>query len=77
MFTTVVKVISSLSAATIVVNCLQQTQAAESSSQPWSECARSYRLYVYGYVVMPEHIHLLLSEPQRDTLADVLRSLKE
>jgi putative transposase len=24
----------------------------------------SYRLYVYGYVVMPEHIHLLLSEPQ-------------
>jgi REP-associated tyrosine transposase len=29
---------------------------------------RSYRLYVYGYVVMPEHVHLLLSEPQQDTL---------
>ena len=27
---------------------------------------RSYRLYIYGYVVMPDHIHLLLSEPQRD-----------
>ena len=27
---------------------------------------RSYRLQVYGYVVMPEHVHLLLSEPQRD-----------
>jgi len=27
---------------------------------------RSYRLYVYGYVVMPEHAHLLLSEPQRE-----------
>ena len=25
---------------------------------------RSYRLYVYGYVVMPEHVHLLLGEPQ-------------
>jgi putative transposase len=25
---------------------------------------RSYRLYVYGYVVMAEHVHLLLSEPQ-------------
>ena len=25
---------------------------------------RSYRLYVYGYVVMPDHVHLLLSEPQ-------------
>jgi putative transposase len=38
---------------------------------------RSYRLYVYGYVVMPEHVHLLLSEPQEDTLADALKSLKQ
>ena len=36
---------------------------------------RSYRLYVYGYVVMPEHVHLLLSEPQQDTLAEALKSL--
>ena len=28
---------------------------------------RSFRLRVYGYVVMPEHVHLLLSEPERDT----------
>jgi hypothetical protein len=27
---------------------------------------RSYRLYVYGYVVMPKHVHLLLSEPQEE-----------
>jgi len=26
---------------------------------------------------MPEHVHLLLSEPQRDTLADALKSLKQ
>ena len=38
---------------------------------------RSFRLDVYGYVVMPEHVHLLLSEPQRDTLADALKSLKQ
>ena len=38
---------------------------------------RSYGLYVYGYVVMPEHVHLLLGEPQRDTLADALKSLKQ
>jgi len=25
---------------------------------------------------MPEHVHLLLSEPERDTLADELKSLK-
>jgi putative transposase len=28
---------------------------------------RTYHLYVYGYVVMPEHVHLLLSEPQTTT----------
>ena len=26
---------------------------------------RSFALRVYGYVVMPEHIHLLVSEPER------------
>jgi putative transposase len=34
---------------------------------------RSFRLHVYGHVVMPEHVHLLLSEPQRDAL----KSLKQ
>jgi REP-associated tyrosine transposase len=38
---------------------------------------RIYRLYVYGYVVMPEHVHLLLSEPPRNTLAEALKSLKQ
>jgi len=36
---------------------------------------RSFRLQVYGYVVMPEHVHLLLGEPQHHTLADALKSL--
>jgi len=26
---------------------------------------------------MPEHVHLLLSEPKKDTLADALKSLKQ
>ncbi|MGB2627961.1 MAG: transposase, partial [Candidatus Acidiferrum sp.] len=38
---------------------------------------RRFRLQVYGYVVMPEHVHLLLSEPEKDTLADALKSLKQ
>jgi putative transposase len=38
---------------------------------------RSFNLQVYGYVIMPEHVHLLLSEPQRDTLAEALKSLKQ
>jgi putative transposase len=38
---------------------------------------QSFRLRVYGYVVMPEHVHLLVSEPERTTLADALKSLKQ
>src|SRR5690242_9608630 len=38
---------------------------------------KSFDLRVYGYVVMPEHVHLLLSEPHRGTLADALKSLKQ
>ena len=38
---------------------------------------RSYGLRVFGYVVMPEHVHLLLSEPNRDTLAVAIKSLKQ
>jgi len=38
---------------------------------------RSYRLYVYGHVVMPEHVHLLLSEPEHETLDVAIKSLKQ
>jgi putative transposase len=38
---------------------------------------RSFGLCVYGYVVMPEHVHLLIGEPQHRTLADALKSLKQ
>jgi len=31
---------------------------------------------IYAYVVMPEHVHLLLSEPDCGTLADAMRDLK-
>jgi hypothetical protein len=37
---------------------------------------RSFRLQVYGDVVMPEHVHLLLSEPQRDTSSGRTAPLK-
>ena len=37
---------------------------------------RRYRFVVLGYVVMPEHVHLLVSEPQRETLSAVIQALK-
>jgi putative transposase len=36
-----------------------------------------YELCVYGYVVMPEHVHMLVSEPERGTLAQAMQSLKQ
>jgi putative transposase len=35
-----------------------------------------YRLLVLAYVVMPEHVHLLVSEPQRSTLSTAIQALK-
>ena len=37
---------------------------------------RRYEFDVVGYVVMPEHVHLLLSEPERESLSTALQGLK-
>jgi putative transposase len=36
-----------------------------------------YRFVVVGYVVMPEHVHLLLGEPQRGDPSVVMKALKQ
>jgi len=36
-----------------------------------------YDLCVYGYVVMPEHVHLLVNEPELSNLAQAIKSLKQ
>ena len=47
----------------LFVECLERTR-------------RSYRFRVYGYVVMPEHVHLLVSEPAVDVLSKAIQALK-
>ena len=37
---------------------------------------RRYSIFVFGYVVMPEHVHLLVSEPRRGTLDRAIQALK-
>jgi REP element-mobilizing transposase RayT len=32
---------------------------------------------IYGYVVMPEHVHLLVNEPVRGPLSSMIQSLKQ
>ena len=38
---------------------------------------RGYRFVVVGYVVMPEHVHLLFSEPERGDPSVVMKVLKQ
>ena len=47
----------------LVVAALEQTR-------------RRFSLCVYGFVIMPEHVHLLVSEPNRGLLANTIQSLK-
>jgi putative transposase len=44
--------------------------------QVLEQMRRSFGLCIYGYVVMPEHVHLLLNEPERGLLADAIHYLK-
>ena len=37
---------------------------------------RRYSFYVFGYVIMPEHVHLLLSEPEKGVLSKAIQALK-
>ncbi len=41
------------------------------------EARQRYQFVVVGYVVMPEHIHLLLSEPARGTPSTVMQVVKQ
>ena len=38
---------------------------------------QKYRFFVTGYVVMPEHVHLLVSEPEQALLPRALQSVKQ
>ena len=37
---------------------------------------KKYRCAILGYVVMPEHVHMLVNEPARSTLDQFMKSIK-
>jgi len=41
------------------------------------EVRKGYNFVLVGYVVMPEHIHLIISEPERGTPSTVMQVLKQ
>ena len=56
---------------------LKTVHARRIFEQTLERVRRWYGFYVTGYVVMPEHIHLLMSEPERSTLAVAIQMLKQ
>jgi putative transposase len=67
----------------ITFSCYQRRHLLDSSSaretfeDELERVRRWYGCYVSGYVVMPEHVHLLISEPERSELSVVMQMLKQ
>lgn len=56
---------------------LASPRARDVFEQTLDRVRRWYGFYVSGYVVMPEHVHLLISEPERAKLSLALQMLKQ
>jgi len=56
---------------------LDSAAARDVFEQELERVRRWYGCYVTGYVVMPEHVHLLISEPERGELSVVMQMLKQ
>ncbi len=52
-------------------------RARDVFEQSFEQARRWYRFYVAGYPVMPEHVHRLVSEPERAKLSVALQMLKQ
>ena len=56
---------------------LDSAAARDTFERELERVHRWYGCFVTGYVVMPEHVHLLLSEPERGKLSLVIQMLKQ
>jgi len=57
---------------------LLDSRAAKETFERTLELVRIwYGRYIVGYVVMPEHVHLLISEPERSKLSVTIQMLKQ
>jgi putative transposase len=56
---------------------LTEPGAYQTFQKIFEQTRQRHGFRVYGYVLMPEHVHLLLSEPPKTPLASVLKALKQ
>jgi putative transposase len=55
---------------------LQASDARDLFERSMERARRKYLFKVLAYVVMPEHVHLLISEPATEPLSKALQSIK-
>ena len=55
---------------------LSTVEAMERFEDALERVRRRYLFVVAGYVVMPEHVHLLVNEPRRALLSKAVQALK-
>ena len=56
---------------------LQSARAKRLFELALEEARKRYGLLVFGYVIMPEHVHMLVSEPERQLLSTAIRAVKQ
>jgi putative transposase len=56
---------------------LDSPAAKDTFARELERVRRWYGCFVTGYVIMPQHVHLLLSEPERGKLSLVIQMLKQ
>ena len=66
----------------VTFSCYRRMQLLEPPTRGWFERAleaarRKYCFCVIGYVVMPEHVHLLVSEPEKEMLLVAIQAMKQ
>ncbi len=59
------------------VPLLDSLMAKETFERTLERVRAWYGCYITGYVVMPEHVHLLISEPERSKLSVAIQMLKQ
>ena len=55
---------------------LAEMQMEDAFLDALEQVRRRFQICVFGYVVMPEHVHLLLNEPSSGTIAKAMQLLK-
>jgi putative transposase len=59
-----------------VANLLDNDALRTTFERSLERLRRWHKFYVFGYVLMPEHVHLLVSEPDKLAVSQVIGALK-